>query len=205
MPRALLLIDVQNDYFNGTLPIGHPDPALSLANIGRAMDAARAAGVAVVAVRQLSPPGSPLLARGAPGSGLRPELLERGFDHQVDKTLPSAFVGTDLDAWLRGRGVDRLAVAGYMTHNCVDASVRDAAQRGYPVELLADASGSAACANRAGRADAGELHRLSLVVLQARFAAVLDTDAWIAALGSGALPGPEGVWRSSRQARGLAA
>jgi nicotinamidase-related amidase len=43
--RALIVIDVQNEYFDGALPISDPPPAISLANIGRAMDAATGAGV----------------------------------------------------------------------------------------------------------------------------------------------------------------
>jgi hypothetical protein len=57
MRRALVVIDVQNDYFDGNLPVAHPDPAVSVANIGQAMDAARASGVAVVVVETVLPEG----------------------------------------------------------------------------------------------------------------------------------------------------
>ena len=43
--RALIVIDVQNEYFDGALPISDPPPETSLANVGRAMDAATTAGV----------------------------------------------------------------------------------------------------------------------------------------------------------------
>ena len=49
--RALIVIDVQNEYFDGALPISDPPPGQSLANIGRAMDAATAADVPVIVVR----------------------------------------------------------------------------------------------------------------------------------------------------------
>ncbi|HYX86647.1 MAG TPA: isochorismatase family protein, partial [Gaiellales bacterium] len=53
--RALIVIDVQNEYFDGALPISDPPPATSLANIGRAMDAATAKGVPVVVVQHSEP------------------------------------------------------------------------------------------------------------------------------------------------------
>jgi nicotinamidase-related amidase len=49
--RALIVIDVQNEYFDGALPITDPPREQSLENIGRARDAATAAGVPVIVVR----------------------------------------------------------------------------------------------------------------------------------------------------------
>ena len=62
--RALLVVDVQNEYFSGNLRIEYPDPQQSLANIGRAMDAATAAGIPVIVVRHLAPAGAPIFAPG---------------------------------------------------------------------------------------------------------------------------------------------
>lgn len=72
---------------------------------------------------------------------------------------------------------------------------------GLKVEFLSDASGSAPYANSAGHASAEELHRVFSVVLQSRFAAVLTTDAWIAALASGALPERDTIAGSNQPAR----
>src|SRR5687768_16445787 len=65
--RALVVIDVQNDYFADGLPIEYPPVARTLPNIGRAMDAARAAGVPVVVVQNTAPAGSPVFDKGTPG------------------------------------------------------------------------------------------------------------------------------------------
>lgn len=75
--RALIVIDVQNEYVSGDLPIEYPDVQTSLANIGRAMDAARAAGVPVVIVQNFAPADSPLFARGSNGAELHPVVSER--------------------------------------------------------------------------------------------------------------------------------
>ena len=70
--RALIVIDVQNEYFTGGLPIEYPDPQQTVANIGAAMDAAREAGIPVIVVQQTSPASSPLFAIDTDGWQLHP-------------------------------------------------------------------------------------------------------------------------------------
>ncbi|WP_454826330.1 cysteine hydrolase family protein [Paraburkholderia xenovorans] len=180
--RALIVIDVQNEYVTGDLPIEYPDVQSSLANIARAMDAARAAGVPVVVVQNFAPAGSPLFARGSNGAELHPVVSERARDHYVEKSLPSAFTGTDLAGWLAARQIDTLTVTGYMTHNCDASTINHAVHSGLAVEFLHDATGSVPYENSAGFASAEEIHRVFSVVLQSRFAAVASTDEWIAAV-----------------------
>jgi len=180
--RALVVIDVQEEYVTGNLRIAWPPVEASLDRIGRAMDAARAAGIPVVVVQNRAPAGSPIFAEGSPGWRLHPVVASRPRDHLVEKTLPSAFTETDLAAWLAARGIDTVAVAGYMTHNCDAATIVDAVHRGLRAEFLEDASGAVPYANQAGRASAKDIHRVFSVVLQSRFAAVVTTDAWIDAV-----------------------
>ena len=66
--RALIVIDVQNEYFTGNLRIEYPDVRQSLDNICQAMDAAHAAGIPVVVVQHLFPEGFPVFARGSQGA-----------------------------------------------------------------------------------------------------------------------------------------
>lgn len=183
--RALLVIDVQNEYFTGNLPIGYPDRDGSLKNITTAMDAATRAGIPVVVVRQLAPETSPIFAKGSHGAELLAAVADRPHEHDLEKTLPSCFTGTDLAEWLTARDIDTLVITGYMTQNCNESTARDAVHRGYAVEYLADATGALAMSNSAGSLTAREVHESVLVVLQSRFAAVTSTAQWIAALESG--------------------
>ncbi|MCG2575561.1 cysteine hydrolase [Dechloromonas sp. XY25] len=203
--RALIVIDVQNEYVTGQLPIEYPDINLSLANIGRAMDAARAAGIPVVVVQNSAPAGSPVFAKGSVGWELHAVVSERPHEHHVEKTLPSAFAGTDLAAWLKRNEVDTITIVGYMTHNCDDSTVRDALHAGLAVDFLADAAGSLPYDNRAGHATAEEIHRIFTVVMHSRFAAVATTDEWIAALHSGEMLPRDNIFASNQRARGLLA
>lgn len=202
--RALVVIDVQNEYVTGDLPIEYPPVETSLANIGRAIDAARAAGVPVVVVQNFAPAGAPIFARGSAGAELHPVVASRERDHYVEKSLPSAFAGTDLAAWLAARGIDTLTVVGYMTHNCDASTVFEATHAGLKLEFLKDATGSLPYANDAGFASAEDIHRVFSVVMQSRFAAVASTDAWIAAMQAGApLPG-DNIYASNQRARARA-
>ena len=198
--RALIVIDVQNEYVNGNLPIEYPDISVSLANVGRAMDASLASSIPVVVVQTLAPSGAPIFAAGTPGAELHEVVTSRPRDHYILKPLPGAFAGTDLAAWLAARAIDTLTVVGFMTHNCDFSTIVEAVQSGLSVEFLSDASGSPCYENRAGKASAEELHRVFTVVMQSRFAAVLTTIEWIAALKSGTLPARDTIYGSNLRA-----
>jgi nicotinamidase-related amidase len=202
--RALVVIDVQNEYVTGDLPIEYPPVDTSLANIGRAIDAARAAGVPVVVVQNFAPAGAPIFARGSVGAELHQVVASRERDHYVEKALPSAFAGTDLAQWLAARDVDTVAVVGYMTHNCDASTVFEATHAGLQVEFLHDATGSVPYANDAGFASAEDIHRVFSVVMQSRFAAVATTDAWLAAVKAGTSLPRDNIYASNQRARAKA-
>lgn len=198
--RALIVIDVQNEYVSGNLLIEYPDVQQSLANIARAMDVAQAAGIPVVVVQHLAPETSPLFARGSAQAELHPLVAGRHRDHLVEKSLASALTGTGLGAWLREREIDTLSVVGYMTHNCDDSTVRQARHEGWNVELLHDAAGSVPYANALGAATAEEIHRVFTVVMNTGFAAVVSTAEWLAAIERGEALQADNIYLSNQRA-----
>ncbi len=200
--RALIVIDVQNFYFDGGLRIAYPDVRVSLPNICRAMDAATAAGIPVVVVQQTYPVGLPPFAKSPTEMDLHPEVARRPCDHLVRKTKASCFPGTDLAEWLRAREIDTLTVVGYMTHNCDDSTVRQAMHEGWKVEFLHDAAGSLPYENAIGSATAEEIHRVFTVVMHTGFAAVATTEEWLRALQTGEALQPDNVFLSNQRAVG---
>ncbi|MEK6297808.1 MAG: isochorismatase family protein, partial [Paraburkholderia tropica] len=140
-------------------------------------------------------------ARGSAGAELHDVVASRERDHYVEKSLPSAFAGTDLGAWLAARGIDTLTIVGYMTHNCDASTAFDATHAGLAVEFLEDATGAVPYENSAGAASAAEIHRVFSVVMQSRFAAVASTDAWRAALAEGAPLPRDNIYLSNQRAR----
>ncbi|KQQ33422.1 isochorismatase [Duganella sp. Leaf126] len=199
--RALLVIDVQNEYFTGKLPITYPPVATSLPHITLAMDTATAHGLPVIVVQHGTPAGAPVFAIDSPGWALHPDVAARPADHRVHKTQASVFAGTDLADWLTAHRIDTLTVAGYMTHNCNASTILQAAHAGWQVEFLADASGSLAYENGAGKASAEEIHRVFSVVFHSNFAAVTDTAAWIKAVTDGVALEKDNIVLSNQRAR----
>ena len=177
MKRALLVIDVQNEYFTGKLPVTHP--AGSFANLLRAMDAAEAEGIPVVVIQHAAgSEASPVFRKGSAGWELHPEVAGRGRAALIEKNWPDSFEKTSLGDWLKGRGIDTVTVCGYMTQMCCDTTARRAFHLGYAVEFLSDATGTLAFENEGGRVTAEELHR-AILVTQCRFSRVMGTEEWI--------------------------
>lgn len=186
--RALILIDVQQDYFgSGPLEIQYPPHAESLPQITYAIDAATAAGVPVVAVQHTMGEDAPVFNPTQPGFQLHPEVESRRTDEwkSVVKQYSTVFAGTDLLAWLRERDIDTITLVGYMTNNCVLASAAEAETHGLAAEVLSDATGAINIANEAGFADAKTVHTTLLALLNSNFAAVADTATWSDAVAAG--------------------
>lgn len=182
MKRALLIIDVQNEYFSGALPVTHP--AGSLDNILRAADAAKAHGMPMAVIQHTAlDDRSPVFALGSPGWELHPAVASLDYDLHIEKRLPGSFTATGLNDWLTKWGVQTVVITGYMTQMCCDTTSRQAFHRGYDVEFLSDATGTLGLSNPAGSITAEDLHRAVLITQAARFATVLSTEEWIAALG----------------------
>jgi nicotinamidase-related amidase len=100
------------------------------------------------------------------------------------KSLPSSFAGTGLEAWLKEQGITTLVISGYMTQMCCDTTAREAFHRGYTVKFLSDATGTLDYKNDAGKVTAECLHKTILIVQQSRFSTVMTTAAWLQSLKS---------------------
>lgn len=185
MSRCLLVIDVQNEYFTGKLPVSYPEN--SMANVLRAMDGANASGVPVIVVQHAAPqPDSSVFRRGSTEWQLRPEVAVRPRAALIPKSMPGSFTGTDLEKWLREHQIDTVVIAGYMSQMCCDTTARQACHLGFKVEFLSDATGTLDVTNSAGTVTGEELHRAILVTQQMRFSEVLTTDQWIARISQAA-------------------
>ncbi|MFD3444488.1 isochorismatase family protein [Microbacteriaceae bacterium 4G12] len=182
--RALVLIDVQQQYFDGLLEIQYPPLDESLPNILRAVDAATAAGIPIVAVQHTAGEGAPVFAPSTPEFDLHPDVAARAADgwKAITKQFGSVYAGTDLADWLRQQSVDTVTLVGYMTNNCVLGSAVEAEYLGFTTEVLSDATGAINLANEAGAADARMVHETVMTLLNSNWARVASTKAWSAAL-----------------------
>jgi len=178
MKRALLVIDVQNEYFTGKVKVSHPPGSLD--NILNMMDSAIANGIPVVVVQHTAPQkDSPLFRKGTEAWELHPEIASRKYHHLIEKNLPGSFTGTDLESWLRENRVDTVVICGYMTQMCCDTTARQAFHLGFAVEFIADGTGTLQISNSAGRVTDEELHRAILVTQAMRFSKVMTARQWL--------------------------
>jgi nicotinamidase-related amidase len=174
---TLVLIDYQNEYVEG--PLGLPGAAGAIERAARLLELARVAGAPVVHVAHKGRPGG-LFDRDAERGQIIAALAPRDGETVIEKGLPNAFAGTNLDVVLGGAARKNIIIAGFMTHMCVSSTARAALDLGYRVTIDA-----VACATRdlpdgaGGRVDAEVVHKVALVELADRFA-IIARDAELA-------------------------
>lgn len=143
MKTALLLIDIQNDYFPGGA-MELVGSGAAAAKAGQALGWFRARHWPVVHIQHLSVrPGAGFFLPGTVGAEFHPAVAPHPGETVIVKNFPNAFRATTLGEELKRQEVDRLAIAGMMSHMCVDATTRAAFDFGYPCVVLSDA-----CATR---------------------------------------------------------
>lgn len=182
MKRALIVVDVQNEYFSGgALPITYPPK--SFEHIKTAINEAQKVNMPIVLVQHTSlQVGAKAFVKGSLTWEFHDEIKQIKPEIYIEKNHASSFVGTDLNWRLRSLGIDTVAIIGYMTQNCCDATARDASQLGFTVEFLSDANGTLDFENNAGKVSAEELHRSFLVAQAFGFSRVLTLNEWISLL-----------------------
>ena len=180
---AVVLIDYQHEYHAG--PLALPEEAAASAAARRLRCWADRLGVAVIHVLHRTPAGGPLFAEGSPGEAPLAGLTPAAGETVIYKRLPSAFAGTGLADALAAKGIDTLLIAGYMTHNCVDSTAREAFHRGFRVAVVADASATRDLPGPNGAAiPVAFVHATVLAGLGDRIAEIVDV-ATVNALNAG--------------------
>lgn len=173
---ALVIIDMQNEYLSGPLTLPGAEAAVTAG--AAVLAAARKAGTPVIHIAHKGGPGGPF-DRGAHRGAIIDAMAPEAGETVIEKSLPNAFAGTDLDAVLTATGRKKLIVIGFMTHMCVSSTVRSALDHGY----FSVVEGSA-CATRdlpdgaGGAVAAADLHRASLAALSDRFAVIANGHVW---------------------------
>ena len=172
---ALLVIDIQNDYFpGGAMELEGADAAGGKA--AAAIAKFRKQGDPVIHVRHLSVrPGSTFFLPGTKGAEIHSLVAPQGGESVIEKNFPNSFRNTELKATLEKLQVKNLVVAGMMTHMCVDASVRHAADLGYKITLLGDACATRAQSYAGEKVPARQVHAAFLAALNGFYAKVVDT------------------------------
>ncbi|MFH5773401.1 cysteine hydrolase family protein [Paracoccus sp. NGMCC 1.201697] len=171
---AVIVVDLQQDYLtSGRFALEGIDQAV--ANARTVIDAARDAGVAVFNIRHENPVGAPFFEPDTDGARFIPAVAPQAGEAVITKNFPNSFRETGLKAGLEEKGVTDVVIVGAMSHMCIDATTRAAADHGYRVTVVADA-----CATRDSEFDgrlvpAADVHAAFMSALAFAYAEVKKT------------------------------
>jgi nicotinamidase-related amidase len=178
---ALLVVDVQKGFAD---PVwGERNNPAAEDNIAALIEAWRAQDQPVVFVRHDSVEAGSPFTPGQSGNDLD-ERIAGEPDLFVTKSVNSAFHGEpDLAAWLRGEGIERIAVCGIQTNMCCETTARVAANLGFDMDFVLDATYTFALPSHdGGTISADELSRVTAANLDPEFGRVMTTREAVAAL-----------------------
>jgi nicotinamidase-related amidase len=176
---ALVIVDLQNDYF--------PDGKMSLEGIKAASRYAsqligrfRECGLPLFHIRHLATrPSAGFFLPDTPGSEIHPSVAPRGEECVIVKHFPNSFRETSLLDQLHEAGATSLAICGAMSHMCIDATVRAAVDLGFQCRVAHDACATRALVFGPETVPAAKVHAAFMAALSAAYAEVLSTEALI--------------------------
>lgn len=173
--EALILIDIQNDYFSGgQMPLPLID--IAAGNAARLLADARKSGRLVIHIRHIGPPNAPFFRTGTNGSEIHQSVRPEAKETVIEKHRPNSFFETCLEEFLNDAGVTKLTLCGAMSQMCVDATTRAAVDLGFQVTLVADACAAASVAHDGMVVPADMVHAAIMAPLAASYAHVVATE-----------------------------
>lgn len=175
MAKALILVDIQNDYFDGgTMQLVGMEQAA--ANAGKLLQAAREHDMPRYHVQHLSVrPDATFFVPGTQGVEIHASVAPHAGEPLVQKNFPNAFRDTTLHQQLKDDGVDELLICGAMTHMCIDATTRAAFDLGYRCTLAEDACATRDLQFAERTLPAQDVHDSFMAALSAPYARVVST------------------------------
>ena len=182
MNTALLLIDIQNDYFPGGAMelVGSPEAGERAAML---LAACRGKGLPIIHVQHFSTrPGASFFLPDTRGVEIHESVAPAAAETIVRKHFPNSFRETTLLEHLRERKITDLVIAGMMTHMCVDTTTRAAADLGFNCRLAHDACATRALSFGGATVAAADVQTAFMASLNGLFAKVQSASELCASL-----------------------
>jgi nicotinamidase-related amidase len=172
MKKALLIVDIQNDYFpGGKMELHGSDAAAACA--GTLIAHFRDRRLPIIHIQHISVrPGATFFLPDTEGVRIHRSVAPTGDETVIQKNFPNAFRDTRLLDHLRQHAIEDLVIAGMMTHMCVDATTRAAADLGFRCSLASDACATRALSFGGTTVPADHVHASFLAALSGAYAAV---------------------------------
>jgi nicotinamidase-related amidase len=185
MKTALLLIDIQNDYFpGGKMELSGPQQAGE--NAAALLAAFRRLDLPVIHIQHLSrQAGATFFVPGTDGANIHSLVAPAANETVIQKNYPSSFRETGLLEHLKEQRIGKLVIAGMMTHMCVDTTTRAACDLGFAIQLAHDACATRALSFGGMQVAAGDVQVAYIAALDGVFAKAERTQDIIAGLEAG--------------------
>lgn len=179
MKKALILVDIQNDYFKGGRhELVNPEQAASQAS--NILHVFRARGWNIFHIRHInSNPEASFFKVDTDGITFCEDVCPLEGEEVITKHRPDSFQGTNLKLKLTENNIEEVIICGMMTHMCIDTTVRTASRYGYSVTLIEDACATRDLIWREQIISAEEVQNAYFAALNGTFATVQKADLWI--------------------------
>ena len=182
MKSALILIDIQNDYF--------PGGAMELAGMTQAaaqarelLTACRQARRPIFHVQHLAlGPGATFFRPDTPGVEIHESVRPLPGEALIQKHYPNAFRDTGLLEALKNAGVEEVIICGAMSHMCIDATTRAAFDFGFPCTVIHDACATRDLVFEGLTIPAAQVHGAFMAALGMRYARVMSLEDFLSGL-----------------------
>ncbi len=183
MTTALVLIDIQEDYFpGGAMELVGPINACEAAS--RLLNAFRLKDLTIIHIQHIAiREGSTFFVPGTRGININDNVKPLVGETVIKKHYPNSFRETELNNVLNNKEIGRIVVCGMMSHMCVDATVRDAFDRGYRCIVAHDACATRDLTFNGVHVPAEHVHAGFMAALGAVYAQVVSSDEAIGMLG----------------------
>lgn len=177
--QALLVVDIQNDYFpDGKWTLHGMDAAA--ANASRLITAARTAGDLVVHIRHEFPTAeAPFFAPGSTGAQIHSSVQNREDEDVIVKNQINSFRDTKLKQILDQNSIRDVVICGAMSHMCIDAVTRAANDYGYNCILIHDACASRELEFNGMKIPAEHVHAAFMSALGFAYAKAMSTNEFL--------------------------
>jgi len=181
MGHALVLIDIQNDYFSGgRMELVRMEHAAR--NAKMILRKFRHQKLPVFHMQHVSVrPGATFFLPGTNGVNIHPSVAPLDGEHVIEKQFPNGFRGTTLLDQLRAEGIDKIILCGAMSHMCIDATTRTAFDLGFSCTVIEDACATRDLRFKGETIKAAKVHAAFMAALSVPYAAVMSTAEYLAA------------------------
>lgn len=179
MKETLLLIDIQNDYFQGGKMelVGIEEATKKAAQI---LQSFRNSEKPIFFIKHLSTrPDATFFIPGTSGTEIHDSISPSSGEKVVEKHFPNSFFQTELLSLLREKDVTHLVICGAMSHMCIDTTVRAAKEFGFTCTLIADACATRDLAFKNEILPARIVNSAFMAALDGMFATILTTDEYL--------------------------